>query len=1020
MEQIVILGAGSPHRGDTPAVDTAVMSGVSALSWNLAILSKLSLPKPTLVLGYRASEVAEHYQEQAEVVENSGWSVGGAVDSLFQVDFSKSTELSVIYGDAIFHEETLSKLFESSAPISVLFDTSWKERFVGRHPDDLANAEKVMTADNLVTRIGTDVPLEWARGEFAGAIRFRGAALQDLQHLRDQWLGNRPLPRISTVPEVAESLRAKGHITVGIDCSHGWAEIREPQDVSRFIMGTKAKTLERLRGATTKSIIQDQVTVTKFEWNTDSASALSTIRAKFDEQPLVVRSSSSDEDSFSSSQAGVYESFLGVKSSGEISHAISQVFESYRQDNENDVVLIQPQVTNVGIGGVCFTRSLQQHAPNYVINFTTSGDTDGVTSGSAKEQKTLVVRRESASTANISPSLKAVLDAVREIEILLEYDALDIEFAVDKAGAVHVFQVRPMTGSGANVAEPDSEINAFVGATKARWLSKVEVSKELVGAKPVFGVMPDWNPAEMIGLAPGALAESLYSYLVTDETWAVQRFEYSGRDLRGYPLMMSFAGKPYIDVGASVLSFIPDDIDKELSQRLASFFTRYLSERPHLHDKLEFEVLPTCLDLDFAKWEKRLRDSQEFSVEEVKEFETSLRRVTRIAIERVDSFWSALDLLDSREIALDDVDASIDPLDRAIQLLGEAKWLGVLPFAHLARTGFIAISLLKSGVANKSLSPEAYEEFLGSIRSVGNEFVSDLREVSLGRISTERIQKKYGHLRPGTYDILSPRYDSNPELYFQLSEAEDPSAKLRHENESVWSTEKHDFLASVVSEGLADNPEQVDKFLRRAIEGREYGKFLFTKSVSVALEHIAKEASRCGLRRSDIANIPIDVFTQVKKMSLGEQDRRELLLAIAAANERKRRLGKSVLLPHLLSDSTDFDFFTQNLDVPNFVGSQTVRAPAVFLESSETHGSLKLEGKIVLIENADPGFDWVFSKGIVGLITVFGGSNSHMSIRAAEFSLPAAIGVGEGTFVHLQGSELVELDPSSRTLRRLR
>ena len=25
---------------------------------------------------------------------------------------------------------------------------------------------------------------------------------------------------------------------------------------------------------------------------------------------------------------------------------------------------------------------------------------------------------------------------------------------------------------------------------------------------------------------------------------------------------------------------------------------------------------------------------------------------------------------------------------------------------------------------------------------------------------------KYGHLRPGTYDILSPRYDKSPELYF--------------------------------------------------------------------------------------------------------------------------------------------------------------------------------------------------------------------------------------------------------------
>ena len=36
---------------------------------------------------------------------------------------------------------------------------------------------------------------------------------------------------------------------------------------------------------------------------------------------------------------------------------------------------------------------------------------------------------------------------------------------------------------------------------------------------------------------------------------------------------------------------------------------------------------------------------------------------------------------------------------------------------------------------------------------------------------------------------------------------------------------------------------------------------------------------------------------------------------------------------------------------------------------------------IVLIENADPGYDWIFSKNIKGLITKNGGINSHMSIR---------------------------------------
>ena len=71
---------------------------------------------------------------------------------------------------------------------------------------------------------------------------------------------------------------------------------------------------------------------------------------------------------------------------------------------------------------------------------------------------------------------------------------------------------------------------------------------------------------------------------------------------------------------------------------------------------------------------------------------------------------------------------------------------------------------------------------------------------------------------------------------------------------------------------------------------------------------------------------------------------------------------------------------------------------------------------IVVIENADPGFDWIFSRKIAGLITKYGGANSHMAIRCAEFSLPAAIGCGERLFSSLSKAEAVELNCSSRRI----
>lgn len=63
-----------------------------------------------------------------------------------------------------------------------------------------------------------------------------------------------------------------------------------------------------------------------------------------------------------------------------------------------------------------------------------------------------------------------------------------------------------------------------------------------------------------------------------------------------------------------------------------------------------------------------------------------------------------------------------------------------------------------------------------------------------------------------------------------------------------------------------------------------------------------------------------------------------------------------------------------------------------------------------MIENADPGYDWIFAKNPSGLITKYGGVASHMAIRCAELGLPAAIGCGEIIFERLYHAKKVMLD----------
>ena len=67
-----------------------------------------------------------------------------------------------------------------------------------------------------------------------------------------------------------------------------------------------------------------------------------------------------------------------------------------------------------------------------------------------------------------------------------------------------------------------------------------------------------------------------------------------------------------------------------------------------------------------------------------------------------------------------------------------------------------------------------------------------------------------------------------------------------------------------------------------------------------------------------------------------------------------------------------------------------------------------------MIEGADPGYDWIFTYNIKGLITKYGGVNSHMAIRCAEFLIPAAIGCGEQRFEELIKANQILLDCATR------
>lgn len=1016
--QIVVLGAGPPHRGSTPAALRRVDAVTPVLEWVLDALGA-QLSDVTFVAGYQAAAIRRRYPG-LPVVESPDWETTGSAASLLATPLDPDRDLVVCYSDVLFRAPLVDALLAADAPVTAAWDSRWRDRYAGRSTADIVASEKVMVSGSRLVRLGPGVDPEVADGEFVGLVRVAAAALGALDDLR----AHRPesLAR-AHLAGLLDHLRGLGVEVAGVDAAGDWAEVNEARDVAHFVLGTKAETLERLRGPISTAHIQDQVAFDARAWRRDPDAVVARVRARLGTVPLVVRSSASSEDSFTTSNAGGHASVLDVTSDEDLAHAITTVLASYGDAADTEQVLVQPMVADVALAGVAFTRTLDHGAPWTVVNFAHGADTASITGGTSREHHTLVVRRavldaDPAPAALASSPVAPVVRTLTEIESLLGLDALDVEFALDTAGVVHVLQVRPLVlGSGGRVIE-DAACDAALADAHATWRALASAPPAIPGdPPPVYGVMPDWNPAEIIGTRPGALAVTLYRDLIMDEVWAEQRAGYGYRDVRGVPLLVTFAGRPYVDVRASFTSFQPAALDDGLAARLVAFELDWLRAHPDLHDKVEFDVVPTCVAPDFGRWEERLTTAGGFGEDEVAALRRGLIAITAAGVARTGTDLATVEALAARLSASGATGPTAAGGVRA--LLDDVRDHGTLPFAHLARGAFVAVSLLRGAVAAGAIGQDAADSFLAGVRTVSHELTVDARAVAEGRADWGGFVARYGHLRPGTYDITSPRYDADPDRFLRpLVEHAAGDAPAAHDP-GPWLRDRPALLAVLADLGLPSDADTVERFLREAIEGRESAKFVFTRGLSDALELLARAGERHGLDRDVLAELPLDELVALADDATPSRSTHERLLALAAEGAARRAVTSVLELPALIRSEDDLDAFVLGAGTPNFVGTRAVTGECVELGGEDEHAP-EVVGRIALVPQADPGYDWLFGQGIVGLVTLYGGANSHMAIRAAEFGLPAAIGVGEQHYRRLAAATVIEIDPVDRRLRVVR
>jgi adenylylsulfate kinase-like enzyme/phosphohistidine swiveling domain-containing protein len=773
-----------------------------------------------------------------------------------------------------------------------------------------------------------------------------------------------------------------------------------PQPARRVAFKTKAESLEVLAPLLRNGRVLPQVRFSVGDWRADAAGVLAAVTAEpWGSDRVIVRSSARGEDGAASSQAGRYDSVLGVAGSAALAQAIDRVIASFAHHgsdaaSDEDQIFVQPMLDRVAMAGVAFSRS-PGGGPYFVVNYDDgSGLTDRVTAGAGGNLKTFLCLKSRPEAC--PPPLAPVIALVGELETLLGCDAIDVEFAVGGDAQLYLLQVRPLA-----VERHARAADAKVDAALADVARKVELLSRphpyLHGSRAIFGVMPDWNPAEIVGVRPWPLSLSLYCELITDAIWAYQRDNYGYQNLRSFPLLVGFHGLPYIDVRVSFNSFVPRDVPHDLAARLVNYYIDRLLGEPHLHDKVEFEIIFSCYTLDLPKRMGRLAENG-FSAEDLAELSGALRRLTNRIMHGETALWrrdrAKIDLLAQRFPAI--CDAQLDKISRIYWLIEDCKRYGTLPFAGLARAGFIAVQMLQSFIEVGVFNAEEGAAFMASVDTVGSRIGRDFAQ-----LPKADFLARYGHLRPGTYDILSPRYDEAPDLYFDWASARPtPPAPPRF----ALSIEQLRRIEHLLKEHeLSIDVLSFIEFIKAGIEGREYAKFVFTRSLSEALSLIGQLGQDHGLSPEDCAFLNYDVIRTLYSESGSV---REALRESAARGRERHALTRNLVLPPIVASPEEVFAFHLPPSQPNFITRKSVTA----LVASVGDPPESFAGRILFVPSADPGFDWIFTRGIAGFVTQFGGANSHMAIRAGELGIPAVIGAGEALFQRWRTARKLCLD----------
>ena len=707
---------------------------------------------------------------------------------------------------------------------------------------------------------------------------------------------------------------------------------------------------------------------------------------------VAIRSSAKNEDGSTYSNAGKYTSFVNInpKEKVLINKKIIEVIKSYN-DNDN-IFFIQSMVKNIELSGVVLTRDLNSYNPYFVINYHKGSDSTLVTSG---RNKTNSIKYFPNKKYKINHKFENLIKISLQLKKIYKSE-IDIEFCINKNGRVFILQVRKLN-LPKNIVNKYMETNIFgkhlINLEKKIIKLKKQQNSEF-GNTTYFGVMPDWNPAEIIGKKPKPLALSLYRELITDHIWSENRYKYGFKDISQFHLMTTFYNTPFIDIKVDFNSWLPRNLEKKTQIKLINFYLKKFKKNKSFHDKVEKEIIFSCYSVNLEK--KIKKDlSKILSSNEITSFIKSLKKINNLAYTEKNIDFEKIKSLIIKQKKIQK--SNLYYFDKIYWHVENCKRFGTLPFAGLARCGFIAIEIIESFVKEKIFTVDERNNFLASINTVSSDIAKDNI-----KLSKSKFLKKYGHLRPNSYEITSLNYRDGYKKFF----GKKVKKIISNKNFRFSKNQEEKILRFIRTFNKEITFKEFINFIRESIKLREYSKFVFMKSTDLIFENLKEFARKYKISISDLSYLKINDVTDFY-YNLNSNNTLSLMKNMIQNNKDEYNKSFFLDLPDIILEPKDLYIVNIPKENPNYITSKECDGDLVELKINK---KINISNKIVCIENADPGFDFIFSHNIKGLITKYGGFNSHMSIRCSELGIPAIIGVGKNNYDNIINKNKIKIN----------